>query len=111
LLFFSKKPKGHSLSHSHTLGEDEEREKNLERERYRKMWQREEIYERNKRKQWERFDKVKVRLLLGLYRPYSQFVGVTHSFPTIHDNNHPRNYMPLVGFGFHSMLCQSYRHF
>jgi hypothetical protein len=50
-------------------------------------------------------------LLLGLYRPYSQFVGVTHSFPTIHDNNHPRNYMPLVGFGFHSMLCQSYRHF
>jgi hypothetical protein len=62
LLFFSKKPKGHSLSHSHTLGEDEEREKNLERDR--KMWQREEIYERNKRKQWERFDKVKVIIII-----------------------------------------------
>jgi hypothetical protein len=62
LLFFSKKPKGHSHSHTHTLGEDEEREKNLERDR--KMWQREEIYEINKRKQWERFDKVKVIIII-----------------------------------------------
>jgi hypothetical protein len=28
------------------------------------MWQREEIYERNKRKQWERFDKVKVIIII-----------------------------------------------